>query len=162
MLILWLLCGDLSVICRWMKNKTHSGVKSEQTAFVTIDKFPRLKTRKAQFQDLVFLISRVWVIETPAVTLYHSFDLWIGRVKPLFPCVVQRMSNNPVYFLSKEKWFDPSSWLRLLYAPRHLVNPYKVQIIWVSESITAITYLSESLYKLSALISSFVYYERSK
>ena len=33
----------------------------------------------------------------------------------------------------------------------HLVNPYKVLNNWVSKFITAITYLSESLYILSAL-----------
>ena len=48
----------------------------------------------------------------------------------------------------------------LLYALKHLVYDLKVLHNWVSEIITAITYLSKSLYILSALSTLFGRYVR--
>ena len=46
------------------------------------------------------------------------------------------------------------SWLWLLYRPWHLVNPYKVLHNRVSELITAISYLSGSLYIILGALST--------
>ena len=68
--------------------------------------------------------------------------------------------KEPSALIEKRRGSTRSSWLWLLYAPQHLVNHDKVLNNWVSEFITAITYLSESLYTLSALSTLFGRYVR--
>ena len=88
-------------------------------------------------------------------TLNHCFVLRMGH-KAIDPmCCVIRHVKGPSALIEKRRGSARCSWLWLLYAPQHLVNPYKVLTNWVSEFITAITYVSESLYILSALSTLF-------
>ena len=75
-------------------------------------------------------------------------------VKPLVPMCCVTHIKEPSALIEKIRGSPGCSWLWLLYAPQHLVNPYKVLTNRVSKFITAITYLSESL-SLSALSTLF-------
>ena len=99
----------------------------------------------------MFPVIRAWVGTPSRDTCVLKQDtkplLCVGwDVKPLVPCVVLR----------KEKGLPWCSWLWRLYAPQHLVNPYKVLHNWVSE----FTYLSDSLHILNTLSTLFGRYMR--
>ena len=68
--------------------------------------------------------------------------------------------KEPSALIEKRRGFAPVFLAVALYAPWHLVNPYKVLNNWVSEFITAITYHPESLNILSALSTLFGRYVR--
>ena len=118
-----------------------------------------------RIQTLVFLISRVWVripsrdTVSLSKTLNHCFVLRMGRKAVGSMCCVTHV-KEPSALIEKRRGSPRCSWLWLLNAPEHLVNPYKVLNNWVSEFITANTYLSESLYILSPLSTLFGRYVR--
>ena len=115
-----------------------------------------------RIQSLLFLISRVWVwipqsltFVSLSKTLYHCFVLRVGR-KAVGPMCCVTHVKDPSALAQKGRGSPRCSWLWLLYAPEHLLNPCKVLHNWVSEFITSITYLSESVYILSALSTLLV------
>ena len=92
-------------------------------------------------------------------TLNHCFVLQMGS-NAFGPMYSVTHVKEPSALIEKRTGSTQCSWLWLLYAPSHLVNPYKMLNNWVSESITAITYLSESLCILGTFSTLFGRYVR--
>jgi hypothetical protein len=82
----------------------------------------------------------------------HCFVLRMGR-KSHWSHVLCNACKRTQCTNQKEKGFAPVFLVVAAVVPR--IDPYKVLTSWFSEFITVTTYLSESLYKLSALSTLF-------
>ena len=73
----------------------------------------------------------------------HHWRPSVTECKGVGPMCCVTHVKEPSALIGKRRGLPRCSWLWLLNAPQHLVNPYKVITNWVSKFITAITYLSE-------------------